>query len=166
MSSHTPTSIDPHHYREALGHYASGIVIITGHDVDGPIGFTCQSFHSVSLEPPLISFGAMRTSTSYPRIRKTGRFAVNVLAEGQGDLSRQFAQSGSDKWNSIQWQPSGLGHPVLDSSLLWLECEVAQEIEAGDHFVVIGRVMSIAPGNADEPSPLLYYRGRYHHLMR
>jgi 3-hydroxy-9,10-secoandrosta-1,3,5(10)-triene-9,17-dione monooxygenase reductase component len=90
-------TFDELQFREAVGHYASGITIITGHDSEGPIGFTCQSFYSVSVDPPLVSFSVMKTSTTYPRIRDTGTFAVNILAADQGTISNQFARRGTDK---------------------------------------------------------------------
>lgn len=101
MTSTTPTSsIDQVQFRDAVSHYASGLTIITGHDEHGPIGFTCQSFYSVSVEPPLVSFSVMKTSTTYPRIRDTGTFAVNILSAGQQAASNQFARRGTDKWPS------------------------------------------------------------------
>ncbi|MFX7832959.1 flavin reductase family protein, partial [Acinetobacter baumannii] len=85
------------------GHYASGITVITSH-VDGePIGFTCQSFYSVSMSPPLVSFSVKRSSYSYPRIRQAGRFAVNILSGEQVGISDQFARQGEDKWRGVEW---------------------------------------------------------------
>lgn len=142
MSAMEPlAAVDPRTFRDALGHYASGITIIAGAIEGEPLGFTCSSFYSVSLEPPLVSFSVMRTSTTYPRIRETGRFSVNVLSHDQYEVSSQFARSGTDKWAGIAWSPSGQGNPLLADTLMWLDCELWAEHEAGDHLIAIGRVL-------------------------
>ena len=102
------TAIEPLRFRKALGHYASGITVITSHIDDEPIGFTCQSFYSVSMSPPLVSFSVMSSSASYPKIRQAGRFAVNILSGDQVRISNQFARRGEDKWHGIEWQASPL----------------------------------------------------------
>ena len=156
--------IDARAFRDALGHYASGITIITGRDEQGPIGFTCQSFYSVSTSPPLISFSVLKTSTTYPRIRRTGRFAVNVLAHHQQGVSNQFARKGTDKWVGIRWHPTRAGNPVLEDTLMWLDCEIWAEHDAGDHLIVLGRVVEMSPATRHAHEPLLYYQGRYRRL--
>ncbi|KAA9108069.1 flavin reductase family protein [Microbacterium rhizomatis] len=156
--------VDPRIFRDTLGHYASGITIISGIDDDGPIGFTCQSFYSVSVDPPLVSFSVMTTSTTYPRVRETGRFAVNVLAHDQHAVSNQFARKGTDKWAGIDWRPARSGDPVILDTLMWLDCEIWAEHEAGDHQIVIGRVIEMSPPAWHKEEPLLYFRGQYRHL--
>ncbi|GGF35225.1 flavin reductase family protein [Subtercola lobariae] len=158
------TTITPRELRDSLGHYASGVTIITGTDDDGPIGFTCQSFYSVSLEPPLISFSVMKTSTSYPRIRETGRFCVNILAEDQHELSNIFARRGTDKWAGLDWQVSEMGNPVLEGTLLWVDCELQDEYEAGDHYIVVGRVVELGALDAYGRQPLVFFKGTYSQL--
>ena len=157
-------AFDPKAFRETLGHYPSGITIIAGHDGSRPLGFTCQSFYSVSLDPPLVSFSVMRTSTSYPPIRDTGQFSVNVLSRDQTAISNQFARSGTDKWAGVTWQPSRTGNPLLLGTLIWLDCEIQAEHEAGDHVIVVGRVLQTGDHAAEDELPLLYYRGRYRHV--
>lgn len=157
-------TIDPRAFRDALGHFASGVTIVSGIDEDGPIGFTCQSFYSVSMDPPLISFSVMRTSTTYPRIRETGRFAVNVLSHDQDAVSSQFARSGSDKWAGVSWTTTAAGDPVIEGTLLWLDCEIWAEHEAGDHLIVIGRVVETSPAHWRRHEPLLFFKGAYRHL--
>ncbi len=158
------TAIEPLRFREALGHYASGITVITSHVEGEPIGFTCQSFHSVSMDPPLVSFNVMTRSTSYPKIRQAGRFVVNILSDEQVALSRQFAQSGTDKWRDVQWQASPLGSPILAGSLHWLECEIYAEYAAGDHLIVIGHVKSLKLHEDARLQPLLYFKGQYRNI--
>jgi 3-hydroxy-9,10-secoandrosta-1,3,5(10)-triene-9,17-dione monooxygenase reductase component len=106
----------------------------------------------------------MKTSTSYPPIRATEQFSVNVLARNQTAISNQFARSGTDKWSGVPWQPSGAGNPLIRGSLMWLDCIVHAEYEAGDHFIVVGRVLDTSEHAPEDELPLLYYRGRYRQL--
>ncbi|WP_438612441.1 flavin reductase family protein [Kocuria sabuli] len=140
------------------------MTIITGHDEQGPIGCTCQSFYSVSTDPPLISFSVKKTSTTYPRIRQTGRFAVNVLSQAQQGVSNQFARKGADKWAGIRWGSTRAGNPVLEDTLMWLDCESWAEHDAGDHLIVLGRVIEISPATQPVREPFLYFQGRYRYL--
>ena len=156
--------IDPREFRNTLGHYASGITVIGGHDGLQPLGFTCQSFYSVSVDPPLVSFSVMRTSTTYPRIRETGRFSVNVLSQSQLPVSNQFARRGQDRWAGIDWSMTRRDNPVIDGTLMWLDCELHAEFEAGDHHIVVGRVTEMSPADWHMGEPLLYFRGQYRHL--
>lgn len=158
------TAIEPLHFRQALGHYASGITVITSQAGEEPVGFTCQSFYSVSMHPPLVSFSVMASSFSYPKIRRAGRFAVNILSGAQVSVSNQFARQGADKWHGIDWQRSPLGNPVIAGCLHWLDCEIHAEHAAGDHVIVIGEVKALQ-SPADTPEqPLLYFRGQYRNL--
>ncbi|HAQ60278.1 MAG TPA: flavin reductase [Microbacterium sp.] len=164
MQSAQQSTIDARVFRDTLGHYASGITVISGRDAEGPIGFTCQSFYSVSMDPPLVSFSVMTTSTTYPRIHETGSFAVNVLAHHQDAVSSQFARKGADKWAGISWRPSAAGNPVIEDTLMWLDCDIWAEYEAGDHLVVIGRVKELSPAEWHRYEPLLFFKGSYRHL--
>ncbi|WP_175774760.1 flavin reductase family protein [Burkholderia anthina] len=155
------TAIEPLSFREALGHYASGITVITSRVDDEPIGFTCQSFYSVSMSPPLVSFSVMSSSASYPKIRHAGRFAVNILSDEQVRISNQFARRGTDKWHGVEWQESPLGNPVIAGSLHWLDCEIYAEHTAGDHLIVIGEVKALNRQEAAATQPLLYFKGQY-----
>lgn len=158
-------AIDQRVFRRTLSHYASGITVVTG-QVDGePAGFTCQSFYSVSIEPPLVSLCVLLTSTSWPKIRNTGRFCINVLAADQQPISDKFAKTGTDKWSGVTWSPTAAGNPIIDGTLIWLDCTLHEEIVAGDHLIVLGRVQTMsAIEGVEERLPLLFYKGRYHHL--
>ncbi|WP_448651890.1 flavin reductase family protein [Pseudomonas fluorescens] len=158
------TAIEPLHFREALGHYASGITVITSHLEGEPIGFTCQSFYSVSMSPPLVSFSVMSTSASYPKIRQAGRFVVNILSGEQVKISNQFARRGTDKWHGVDWLPSPLGNPIIAGSLHWLDCEIHAEHAAGDHLIVIGEVKALSLQDTAATQPLLYFKGQYCNL--
>jgi flavin reductase (DIM6/NTAB) family NADH-FMN oxidoreductase RutF len=155
----TDVTIDPTAMREVLGHFASGVVVVTAAGPVGPLGFTCQSFASLSLDPALVSFAPARTSSTWPRIRQVGAFCVNVLAEEQEALSAGFARSGVDKFAGVGWRPGPHGAPVLDGACAWIGCTLWREYDGGDHTIVVGRVRDLA---ADESRvPLLFHRGRY-----
>lgn len=159
----TPRSVDPTDaagFREVLGHFGSGVVVVSA-TVDGePLGLTCQSFASVSLEPPLVSFCVSRTSHRYPRIRDTGRFCVNVLADDQAELSRAFAVDDPRRWAGVVWErPADADSPVLAGAHAWIDCRLEAELAAGDHTIVLGRVTALAADSSRHP--LLYYRGEY-----
>ena len=158
------TPIEPSSFREALGHYASGVTVIASHVEGEPIGFTCQSFHSVSMSPPLVSFSVMSGSASYPKIRQAGRFVVNILSEGQVSISNQFARRGTDKWHGVEWQESPLGNPIIAGSLHWLDCEIHAEHAAGDHVIVIGEVKALNRREPAAAQPLLYFKGQYRNI--
>lgn len=154
-------AIDPSRFRQALSHFASGITVVTSRVEGEPIGFTCQSFYSVSMNPPLVSFSIMAGSASYPKIRQAGRFAVNILSDEQVHISNQFARRGEDKWHGVQWCESPLGNPVIAGSLHWLDCTLYAEHAAGDHFIVIGEVNALDLQETVALQPLLYFKGRY-----
>jgi 3-hydroxy-9,10-secoandrosta-1,3,5(10)-triene-9,17-dione monooxygenase reductase component len=146
--------------REVLGHFVSGIVVVTAVDSDGPVGFTCQSFYSLSLDPPLVSLSPALTSKSWPRIRAVGHFCVNVLAAEHSEHSRNFARSTGDRFAGVRWSPAPSGAPVLEGVSAWIDCALHQEYVGGDHSIALGRVTALG-SDADRP-PLLYYRGVYH----
>jgi len=149
-------------YRDMMGLYPSGLTIVAGICRGRPVGFTCQSFHSVSVEPPLVLFGVMRGSESWPEIRENGRFSVNILAETQAELSSAFARKGVDRWEKVDWTEDAGGCPVISGSLVSLGCELYGEYEAGDHYIVVARVCRIkADAGAGDNLPLIFYRGRY-----
>jgi 3-hydroxy-9,10-secoandrosta-1,3,5(10)-triene-9,17-dione monooxygenase reductase component len=154
-----PAVVDPRVMRDVLGHFVSGVTVVTATGADGPVGFTCQSFSSLSLDPPLVAFAPARTSTTWPRLREAGRFCVNVLAEEQDELSRQFARSGTDKFAGVSWMPSPYGSPVLDGVVAWIDSELWAEYEGGDHTIVVARVLDL--GADGSRTPLLFHRGGY-----
>ncbi len=164
MTNNAHVGIDPRQFRDTLGHYASGVTVVTGMEDDQPVGFTCQSFYSVSVDPPLISFSVMKSSTTYPRIAASGRFAVNVLAHDQDTVSSQFARKGTDKWAGISWTPTAAGNPVIDGTLMWVDCDAWAEYDAGDHLIIVGRVVELSPPEWHTREPLLFFKGAYRHL--
>jgi 3-hydroxy-9,10-secoandrosta-1,3,5(10)-triene-9,17-dione monooxygenase reductase component len=151
--------LDPQTMREVMGHFASGVTVVTAVTDAGPIGFTCQSFSSLSLEPPLVVFAPGRTSRTWPLLRDIGRFCINVLAEGQDAVSQNFARSGGDKFAGIPWRPSAHGSPVLDDVVAWIDGELWAEYDGGDHTLAVARVLDL--GADPRRRPLLYHRGAY-----
>jgi flavin reductase (DIM6/NTAB) family NADH-FMN oxidoreductase RutF len=150
--------IDTGRFKEALGHFATGVTIVTALEEGAPVGFTCQAFTSLSLEPPMVALAPAKSSTSWPRIAKAGAFAVNILSSRQEALCRSFAVSGGDKFAGVGWHSGVTGAPLLDDSLAWIECELGVLHDAGDHELVIGHVLSLGVG---EGGPLLFYRGGF-----
>jgi 3-hydroxy-9,10-secoandrosta-1,3,5(10)-triene-9,17-dione monooxygenase reductase component len=148
-------------FREVLGRYASGVTVVTTTHEGQAVGMTAQSFTSVSLDPPLIAFLPTRKSRAFASIRRTGAFCVNFLAGDQQAISDQMASDGDeDKFAGVSWVPSRVtGSPLLGGIVGHVECLVEVVHEAGDHYLVIGRVVDMAVGDADQP--LLYYRGAY-----
>lgn len=152
-------------YREAAGHFATGVVVVTGRDEDGPVGFTAQSFTSVSLDPPLISICPGKGVQSWALMAPRRSFCVNVLAEDQEELSRTFATKDADKFAGVGFDDSlSLAGPVLDGVLAWFSCSVVAEYEAGDHLIVVAEVNDLGTGEGE--APLLFYRGGYGGLSR
>ncbi len=151
--------VDPHVLRDVLGHFASGVTVVTAVTDEEPIGFTCQSFSSLSLDPPLVAFAPARTSRTWARLRAIGRFCVNVLAEGQDDVSQNFARSAPDKFAGVPWTPSVHGAPVLEGIVAWIDGELWAEYDGGDHTIAVARVLDLG-GYADR-RPLLFHRGVY-----
>jgi 3-hydroxy-9,10-secoandrosta-1,3,5(10)-triene-9,17-dione monooxygenase reductase component len=158
--------LDPAEFRRVLGHFASGVTVIAAVDEEGPAGFACQSFSSLSLDPPLIAFMVARTSTTWPRIARAGVFCVNILGADQGELCRGFAVSGSkrpDKFAGVPHQPAPVtGSPRLAGVPAWIDCTVHAVHTGGDHLVVVGRVRALGTDDlAARPGPLLFHRGEF-----
>ncbi|MFJ9621177.1 flavin reductase family protein [Streptomyces sp. NPDC101181] len=157
--------VAPAEFRRVLGHFASGVTVISARDADGPTGFACQSFASLSLDPPLVSFMVARTSTTWPRIARAGAFCVNILGAEQGALCRAFAVSGGDKFAGVpHGDAPATGSPLLDSVPAWIDCRVHAVHPGGDHLVVVGRVAALDA--VDEGEPLLFHRGAFGRFSR
>ena len=146
-------------FRTVLGHFCTGVTIVTAAADGEPVGLTCQSFTSVSLDPPLVLFVPAKGSNSWPRIRHAGHFCANVLSEEQEELGRRFAIRGADKFAGVGWRPGPTGAPVLDGCIAFIECDLEAVHEAGDHDIAVGRVVDL--GISGKGSPLLFYRGGY-----
>lgn len=151
-------------FRDVLGRYCSGVTVVTSVADGEPLGLTCQSFASVSLDPPLVAFMPGRTSRAWPRIRATGHFCVNFLTTDQVGISNTMASRGVDKFDGVAWSHSKTGSAVLDGVLGYVDCTIQAVHEAGDHYIVVGLVQDMdftADADGTSPDPLLYYQGAY-----
>jgi len=153
------TTVDPATFRQALGQFATGVTVVTALDGATPVGFACQAFAALSLDPPLVLFCPGRHSRTWPVIERAGHFAVNVLSHAQRAVSTVFGTAGADKFTSVPWSPAPSGAPVLHGALTWIDCAVHAVHDGGDHFVVIGRVNTL--GEQSGEGPLLFFRGKY-----
>src|SRR5699024_5654741 len=126
-----------------------GITVITAVDEGAPVGFACQSFSALSLEPPLVLFCPMSTSCSWKGIERAGKFCVNILSEEQESVSSTFGRRGEDKFATIDWTPSPMGSPVITGVMAWLDCTIDQILDGGDHWIVLGRVSDLGPTKRD-----------------
>ena len=152
-------AIDPRRFRTVLGQFCTGVTIITTVDDGEPVGFACQSFAALSLEPPLVLFCPTKTSRSWAAIERSGVFCVNVLAEEQQSTCARFGSREPDKFAGIDWMASPLGSPILTGSLAHIDCSLESVHDGGDHWVAFGRVSSLS--EIKEERPLLFYRGQY-----
>lgn len=153
-----PNTIEAN-FRTVLGNYPTGVTVVTAND-DGPCGMIIGSFGSVSLDPPLVQFMPTVDSAAGARIQRSGAYCVNVLAEDQLDLCNSFFDSSKDPFDGFEWHPGRSGSPVIDSALAYIDCEIEVSHDAGDHYIVIGRVVDLGVGDTDS-SPLLFSQGGY-----
>jgi 3-hydroxy-9,10-secoandrosta-1,3,5(10)-triene-9,17-dione monooxygenase reductase component len=152
-------SVEAGNFRQTLGHFCTGVTVIAAMGADEPVGFACQSFAALSLDPPLVLFCPGKSSRTWALIEAAGSFCVNVLAHDQRDVSAVFGKAGADKFASIEWHPAPSGAPVLRGVLTWIDCAVESVLDGGDHWIVVGRVTAL--GEQDDQRPLLFYRGAY-----
>ncbi|MFC9326842.1 flavin reductase family protein [Kitasatospora sp. NPDC057015] len=149
-------------FRDVLGRFTTGIVLVAAQTADGPAGMAANSFTSVSLDPPLIALCAAYSSTTWPAVRRAGGFAITILGEQHEEVCRTFATRGADRFAGRDWHRSPAGHPVLADGLGWLDCAIETIHPAGDHELVVARAVewsSTSPG-----SPLIFHSGRYARL--
>lgn len=146
------------HYREVMGRFATGVTVVTTLDDDGPSGFTCQAFLSLSLDPELVALGVATSSRTWNRIQRTGHLCVNVLSDRQEGLARAFAEKAEQKFEGVGWRRGPLGMPVLEDTVAWAECDLLDVHPAGDHALAVAKVVALGSGDG---RPLVFYRGGY-----
>ncbi|MFC9127726.1 flavin reductase family protein [Streptomyces sp. NPDC057099] len=160
--------LDRQEFRRVLGRFATGVTIVTAPPATpgtAPSGFACQSFSSLSLDPPLVTFMVGRTSTTWPRIARAGVFCVNVLGADQAELCRSFAVSGADKFAGVAYDRAPVsGSPRLSGTVAWIDCAIHAVHTGGDHLIVVGRVNALGTGTDGPDGPLLFHRGRFGRL--
>ena len=155
----TKPRIDGARFRQVLGQYPTGVSVITALVDGAPVGMTVGTFTSVSLDPPIVAFLPAKSSSTWPQIQRAGRFCVNVLTWDQEHLCRQMARPSSEKFAGVAWRTSALGSPVIEGSVAWIDCEVTEVVEAGDHWIVLGAVHELDVER--ESLPLVFFRGGY-----
>jgi 3-hydroxy-9,10-secoandrosta-1,3,5(10)-triene-9,17-dione monooxygenase reductase component len=155
-------TIEPQELRRVMGHFATGVTVITTKDRDGtPQGLTANAFMSVSLNPPLILISVDKGATCYACFEPQNGFTVNFLSEAQEDISRRFATKGVDKFAGLQWKEGNNGAAILDGILGHVECKITQCYDGGDHTIVLGEIVNV---NATGERPLLFFKGKYQRL--
>lgn len=164
MSESESPTFDSKQFRTVLGHFPTGVTIVSGMDEDRPVGFTIGSFTSVSLDPPLVGFLPMAGSATWESIARSGSFCVNVLSRDQADLCWKFAKSDneSDRFDDVAWHPASTGSPIINRAVAWIDCTIEHVYEMGDHLFVLGRVAELeadADHDGNGPFPLLFFKG-------
>lgn len=145
--------------RRSMGAFASGVTVVTALDDEEPVGFACQSFASLSLEPPLVLFCAGREGRSWARVRRAGMFCVNVLGEDQVDVCGRFGSRDGKRFEGLSWERSSFGAPVLPGAVLRVHCVLETVHPGGDHDIAVGRVLGLEL--QAEGRPLVFHRGRF-----
>lgn len=153
-----PVPLTQERYRQVLGRFATGVTAVTAAG-PRPIGLTVNSFTSVSLYPPLVSFCVNNTSRSWPAVRAGGRLCVNILAHDQRHICTQFASSAGERFRGVAWSPAPDGSPILDGAIAWLNGAIEAEHAAGDHVIVVVRVEHMA--EQADVAPLVLFRGQF-----
>jgi 3-hydroxy-9,10-secoandrosta-1,3,5(10)-triene-9,17-dione monooxygenase reductase component len=156
--------VDGARLRYVLGHFATGVTVVTARAGGEPVGMAANSFTSVSLEPPLVLFCAGVESETWPRIREAERFCVNVLGHHQRELALSFARKGSDRYDGVKLVERDDGPPRLDGAIAHVDCRIEAEYPGGDHKIVVGHVLELAVSEADAAAleePLIFYRGGF-----
>jgi flavin reductase (DIM6/NTAB) family NADH-FMN oxidoreductase RutF len=169
MRSSTNADIGPDTFRRVLGHFVTGVTVVTALDGERPFGITVNALSSVSLEPPLVMVALDRRRFLTPIVRSAGRYAVNILSEDQQALSDCFAgapvEPGREAFCGAAWHAGETGLPLLDGAIATLECTVVETFSAGDHDLFIGQVDTLE-SQTHHPMPLLYYRRQYLRIER
>jgi 3-hydroxy-9,10-secoandrosta-1,3,5(10)-triene-9,17-dione monooxygenase reductase component len=149
------TSLDEAGFKDVLGHYASGLVVVAARTSHGPVGFTCQTFGSLSLNPPLVIFAASSLGHSWSLVRRSDQVGISILSSDQAALARRFALSGVDKFDGVSWEGGPGGAPLLGGALAHIEGTMTTVVAHGDHDLVVVEVSYVG---AYGGRPLIYFR--------
>lgn len=158
MALSSPT-IEPRHFRDVMGHLPTGVVVVAAREpgTGAPAGLVVGTFQSLSLDPPLVAFSVATTSSSWPKIRPAGFFSASVLADGQHDVCRAMSSKQGDKFAAVDWHESADSTPQIAGAHAWIDCKTTQELDGGDHVIVIAEVRRLDAGGGQ---PLVFHRGR------
>ena len=161
MTNDSP-GLDPRHFRDVAGSFATGVTVVTTHGERGPRGMTANAVASLSLDPTLFLVCVEVHGGSFDAMQEAGRFAINMLAADQEDVSRFFAQPTDEQtpMGGHAWRMSDGGSPLLDGALAWVDCRTHSVLDAGDHKIFVGEVTGCEVARPDA-DPLLFFRGRY-----
>ena len=154
-----PPVFESAEFRAVMGMFATGVTVVTGISPDGPSGMAANSFTSVSLDPPLVLVCMAESSSTWPGIQQSGAYCVNFVHEDGEELCRRFSRKGAERYEGTTWSPGPTGSPVLDEAIAWADCRIEAEYPAGDHSIVVGRVVAL--GRKEEGRPLLFWGGNY-----
>lgn len=155
----TKSAFDPRAFRDVMGHYPTGVVVVTALIDDTPTGMVIGTFSSVSLEPPLVSFMPMTTSSSYAKLRNASDICISVFAQDQLQVCRTLASKDPEKFDKVDWTPSPTGAPMVAGAVAHIHGRIEREIEAGDHYITLVAVDDIAVNRP--ATPLLFFQGGY-----
>ncbi len=156
------TTIDSGEYRRVLGHLPTGVTVVTCATDDGPVGVAIGSFVSISLDPPLVGFFLGSHSSSGEAIEAAGHYCVNVLTNDQVELCGTMASKNPDKFDGVDWKPAaGTGAPMLPGSLAVINCTLESTVEAGDHNLLVGRVVDLSTPEDGGGEPMVFFTGQY-----
>jgi 3-hydroxy-9,10-secoandrosta-1,3,5(10)-triene-9,17-dione monooxygenase reductase component len=150
---------DPRSFRDAVGRFATGVAFVTAAPDGEPAGLIVNSFTSVSLDPPLVSFSPSRQSLTWSRMRRTGHLGVNVLARHHESFATRATPAGADRFAGLDWQPGRNGAPLVNDALASLECEIVAEYPVGDHWIVVAAVRHLRISAVEEP--LVFFDGAF-----
>lgn len=160
MTAPVPDTFDPSAFREVMGHYPTGVAVVTGRSAEGEIlALVVGTFSSVSLDPPLVSFMPMKTSRTFQKLRQCTSLCINILGGEQQAEMLAIAQRWENKLDGIDWYPSPSGDPILQDSIAWVDTAIADVVEAGDHWIVLCAVSDLQITNS--VAPLLFFQGGY-----
>ena len=156
-------TFDPRAFRQALGHFATGVAIVTARTAEGQsVGMTMSSFNSVSLDPPLVLFSVAKSAYSLPAMQQARGYGINILGQDQQHLSNRFARALEDKWQDVDHTPGAHDAPLICGAIAHFECEPFARHDGGDHEIFLARVLRFAADGLGDP--LVFFRGRYHAL--
>ena len=152
------TGVTNERFRDVLGHLPTGVTVITAHGRRGPTGMAANSVTSLSLNPPMILVCPAKSSTTWPLIRESGWFCVNIMAGHHEQITRQFALKGADRFSGVSTTDRPAG-PALNDAVAWIDCRLRDEYDGGDHTIAVSDVVAIDA--ARDVVPLVFFRGRY-----
>jgi len=150
--------VDPARFRRVLGALPTGVTVITSYGTGTAIGMTCNSFTSASLDPPLVALFPAKSSTTWPLIRESGAFCVNVMAEHHQGMTRLFASRGVDRFGSGEYDQRLCG-PGIPDAIAWIDCQIVAEHDVGDHTIAVAEVVELDA--RDDATALVFWRGTY-----